>query len=173
MTSFRGQKGLDRDTVFWAKVDRKESNECWNYLGYLDKDGYGNFWDGYTTVRAHRYAWEISRKTTVPDGKLILHLCDNRRCCNPMHIYCGDNSDNMCDRSKNPQYNPTSHAHPRYTEGEIWLIRKLRVVTNDNPIKKKYKFSSILVAKMFGTHNANILRIWNSDKYLSKEGTYV
>jgi hypothetical protein len=79
----------------------------------------------------------------------------------------------MQDRSKRGRYNYTPYAYGRFTEGEIWLIRKLRIVIDDNPIKKKYKFSSIFVAKMFGTDNAEILRIWNSDKHISKEGTYV
>lgn len=30
---------------------------------------------------------------------MVLHRCDNRRCCNPDHLFLGDHSDNLDDAS--------------------------------------------------------------------------
>ena len=37
---------LNEKTIsrFWSKVDIKGEDDCWPYLNYTDKDGYGNFW---------------------------------------------------------------------------------------------------------------------------------
>jgi len=55
-------------------------------------------------------------------------------------------------------------------EGEIWLIRRLKIPTG---ICGRFEFSQSFVAKMFKVRQGTIYNIWKSDKYLSKEGTYV
>lgn len=158
---------------FWDKVDIKESHECWNWKLSLNRDGYGQFWIGNTYTGAHRKAWEISRKCKVPDNMLILHRCDNRACCNPIHLYCGTALDNAKDRiDRGPKIPAHILANPKLYEGEIWLIRKLKVVKSKN-VYTRYKFSEGFVAKMFKVDQSLIHLIWNSDKWLSREGTYV
>ena len=69
---------------FWAKVDK--SSECWNWLGYVDAEGYGHYHTrGQGMMRAHRVAYSIATGR-IPDGLVIDHLCRNTRCCNPAHL---------------------------------------------------------------------------------------
>lgn len=152
---------------FWEKVDRKDLDECWEFIGGKTPAGHGHLWVGggvNTHIYAHRFSWELSRKCKVPKGKMILHLCDNPSCVNPMHLYCGTGTDNAKDRSKHDELRciRISLAKAKFYAGEIWLIRKL-----------KDKFSSRFVARMFKADKGTILNIWKSINYPCKEGYFV
>jgi hypothetical protein len=77
---------------FWARVDRRGSVECWNWLGAVTANGYGRFSPRFggrsgkmRRQMAHRVAYEAIRGA-VPDGLVLDHLCRNRRCVNPLHL---------------------------------------------------------------------------------------
>lgn len=154
----------DYEKIFWNKVDRTDSDGCWKYLGPIRTDGYGVFHLANYRIKAHRYAWELTRKCKVPEGKGILHLCDNRACCNPMHLYCGSAADNARDRSKNDTNRclKISIAKAKFYSGEIWLIRRL-----------EGKASSRFVGKMFKCNHRTIARIWSAPIHPCKEGVFV
>lgn len=67
---------------FWEKVS-KESDGCWRWQRYIDKDGYGLFGlKPGKTVRAHRFAFELEHgKGALPKGELLDHLCHDPRIC--------------------------------------------------------------------------------------------
>ena len=83
---------------FWSKIDIKAPEDCWEFKGTL-RNGYGMFWYSGTYVQAHRFAWELHYNRKVPYGMLILHHCDNPKCVNHRHLYCGTQQDNMKDRT--------------------------------------------------------------------------
>jgi hypothetical protein len=93
---------------FWAKVDKKGENECWNYLGYLNKFGYGITSYKGESFKAHRLAY-ILKNGNIPNGLVIMHKCDNRRCCNPSHLLAGTQVDNIMDMIKKGR-----NAHPTH-----------------------------------------------------------
>ena len=168
------QRWRGKENLFWSKVQKGKSNECWNWLASTNKDGYGQFWIGDTFLPSHVVAWILTRKCDVPEGLQINHHCDNRSCCNPGHTYAGTQLDNAHDRLlRSPKVPAYIIANPSLHEGEIWLIRKLRIPLWKGSKKTKYQFSQTIVSKMFKVHQTTIHHIWHSDKYLSKEGTYV
>lgn len=67
---------------------RPMANGCIEWIGYLDRDGYGQLslpGRRGKTVRAHRWAYEYF-VAPIPAGLVIDHLCRNRRCVNPAHM---------------------------------------------------------------------------------------
>jgi len=69
---------------------------CHNWLSTIKKDGYGTFWLYDRVIQAHRAAWRLF-EGPIPEGKLVLHHCDNRRCVNVDHLYIGTHKQNTAD----------------------------------------------------------------------------
>lgn len=80
---------------FWEKVDKQ--SDCWIWIGAVTTTGYGVFQKGRRGERlhkAHRFSYEINNGE-IPDGKLVLHSCDNKKCVNPSHLSIGNHSQNI------------------------------------------------------------------------------
>ena len=78
---------LGLDSRFWSKVDK--TGDCWNWLGYTNKNGYGTFSVGGRSGRmegAHRVAIFLTYGSWPAPGMHTDHLCRNRRCVNPAHL---------------------------------------------------------------------------------------
>lgn len=91
------RRGLCLSERFWQYVDVGEWDDCWEWTACRYKQGYGQFvlYDPKQTVLAHRMAWEQFWRQ--PLQKWALHRCNNRACCNPLHIYDGTPPDNWQD----------------------------------------------------------------------------
>lgn len=70
---------------FWPKVIKKGPDECWPWIGCVNK-GRAVFFYSYHAERAHRIAW-ILTNGDIPEGQAIRHTCLNKICCNPNHLY--------------------------------------------------------------------------------------
>ena len=86
----------DRLDAFAAKVDKRDTYSCWEWLASKDSNGYGWFRVEGKSVRAHRVSWEYYFGE-IPEGLLVLHRCNNPNCVNPYHLYLGNRADNMRD----------------------------------------------------------------------------
>ncbi len=83
---------------FKSKYTIAELRDCWEWEASCIPTGYG--WFSIVcghTVGAHRVAWEIANGP-IPDGLIVMHLCDNRKCVNPGHLVLGTNQANQYDK---------------------------------------------------------------------------
>ena len=93
---------------------------CLEWQGARNPKGYGQIGviDPRGTEYTHRVAWEEANGP-IPDGKCVLHRCDNPPCCNAWHLWLGTQTDNLADmRAKGRQGDPS-----KLTEGQIAAIR--------------------------------------------------
>lgn len=75
--------------------------DCWEWTGAKDRDGYGRFgcfnnFGRRIMLGAHRAFW-IMFKGEIPKGLCVLHSCDCPSCVNGYHLFLGTDLDNNRD----------------------------------------------------------------------------
>ena len=99
----------NQPTDVFLHVDMRGHDECWPWLGTWggrSRDRRPYFMCAGRRTMAYRWVWELVNGP-IPDGKLILHSCDNGGhpigCCNPTHMRLGtvyENSQDMMARER-------------------------------------------------------------------------
>jgi hypothetical protein len=150
---------------FWSKVYIKHDEACWEWSKGVNGSGYGEFWVTDRNIRAHRFAWESHHNRKVPEGKWVLHKCDNKRCCNPLHLFIGDRSDNIQDVLNKSRGNKHKVAFKltKVSADQILQVRDLL----------KTKLSQDGIAGILKIPQATVSRINRSKEYPCKEGFYI
>lgn len=67
---------------------------CWEWQGHIAKHGYGSLSVKGVSTMAHRLAYQLHTGEDCK-GKIIDHMCHNRKCVNPEHLRVVTHKQNM------------------------------------------------------------------------------
>ena len=114
-------------------------------------------------VYAHRHAYEQAHGP-IPDGLVVRHKCDNRRCINPDHLETGTKADNTQDMMERGRHRPVSI--PGAANGRAVLsaedVARIRQVF----IKGHPEYGGAALARSYGVSGVQVCKIargeaWN------------
>lgn len=146
-----GRRRVPLETRFWQKIAKSGPNECWIWNGALVLGGYGTIRMAAPSrkmVNTHRAAYELTHGS-IPDGMVVMHSCDNRRCCNPAHLSLGTQLDNMADM----------HAKGRAAKGMSHGMRKLTADDVREIRRRLPNETHVALAREFGVTHPTITKI--------------
>jgi len=110
---------------FWAKVDRRGPDDCWEWRAYRRPNGYGQFdtLKVLGTNLAHRAAY-LLLVGPIPAGLTLDHLCRNRGCVNPSHLEPVTAGENVLrgigPTAANARRTHCIHGHP-FSGGNLYM----------------------------------------------------
>ena len=128
------RKNTPTKEKFWGTVSISGDQDCWIWKGPLLDVGYGiGRMEKYHTS-AHRLAW-ISLLGDIEDGMEVAHICSNKACCNPAHLYLSTHKENMREVNERSKF-----AYP------LWDVAHLSNLQNKAKIyqtKRLLKYGDI------------------------------
>ena len=150
-----GSSGRPANTpeVLWSKVDKKGEDDCWNWKGYKNVQGYGRTWINDCGYYAHRVIFDLANPNTITlsapkdtdETGFLLHTCDNPSCCNPKHLWVGSHWDNMADKvakGRSPDFSGGKGPRCKLSMAQAREIRQLRKEgVSARDLAKRYEIS--------------------------------
>lgn len=105
------------------------TTSCWVFIGYCNKQGYGQYSLYGTQKLAHRAIYECIHGDVIADS-MVLHKCDNPPCVNPAHLFLGtrmQNTRDMMQKGRQPNLKGESRGCNILTEKDVLQIREWHI----------------------------------------------
>ena len=128
---------------FNNKFVRGSDDECWEWTGYKNTDGYGKFYNNGNQRLAHRITLFLH---TGLYGECACHKCDNPSCVNPNHLWWDTVKGNINDRDKKGR-----NGNAKLTPVQVVAIR--------NEYDKKNKITQKFLGEKYAVSQTTIKNI--------------
>ena len=133
------------------------NNNCWEVISHsLDKDGYANFQFEGKKLKIHRYMYQ-KYVGIIPTGYGVCHECDNPKCCNPTHLFAGNQSDNVNDCISKGRFTTGEKSH-----ASILTLENVRNIRNEYG---EGKISHRRLSYKYGVSESEIRRILSGQRW--------
>ena len=157
---------------FWSKVKKGSIDQCWEWIGGLN-GGYGSFKYKNKTVGSHRIAYLLSKGD--PGDLLVLHSCDNRKCCNPNHLFLGTHLDNSKDKvAKGRNYVPNVkgelNGRAKSSNAQVETWRKLK--KDGMSLAEISRRENVPYSRVWGAVSGSRERWGKNENYNIRKGKY-
>jgi hypothetical protein len=134
----------------WDRVKIGEPDECWEWQAAVNRQGYGRFRFGGSHIGSHVAAFRDHNQQQT-GGLMVLHSCDNPRCCNPAHLSLGDHEENMRQRDERGRNNVAKgevHYKTKLTAEQAREILKAKGTATQKEIGNRYGVSHHVVSQI-------------------------
>lgn len=131
---------------FWDKVSVTGLDQCWEWKGGINSGGYAQFCLNNKSIHSHRLSYFLTRGE-IPEGAVIRHRCDNRKCVNPTHLLSGshqDNTNDMFERNRFPRGETSGMS--KLTDEQAISIRNDKRKRSE--IAREYGISEVTVKRI-------------------------
>lgn len=128
---------------------------CIEAEGTPNNSGYCSVWYNGQRIGAHRAAY-IESNGEIPEGCVVMHSCDNRRCVNPEHLSVGSQSDNlrdMVDKGRAPARDHTGINNPNCRTTKEMLETILTSPLSSIKLAKEIPLSAAQIRATRRKHN--------------------
>lgn len=151
-----------------------KKSDCIEWSGYIDKKGYGVVKFEGRKWYVHRLIMRFLQPEEFKKYPNVNHKCDNTKCINPAHLYCGTQADNIRD----------SWTHG--VKAENWHSKILQMIyeAEENPMpdevivekvekKRKSNTSKVTVAITVRLMNEHVEMLKNLPQGFSSQSEFV
>lgn len=139
----------------WSRIQVLGLDDCWEWTGHVSIYGYGTDSSAYLefgTNRVHRVVYYLTHGE-ISNKLQVLHSCDNRKCCNPLHLRLGTHQENMWDMTDRNRQSHYGVSQPGETNGshKLTLAQVKAILQDDRTLKlisMDYNVSKVRVSQI-------------------------
>jgi HNH endonuclease len=147
-----------------------KNGDCWECSSHaVNKHGYPVLSRNGKIGYAHRFSYQDT-KGPIPDGNVLLHSCDNRKCINPSHLTAGTQLENIADRvAKGRSAKGIANGRAKLSETQVQEILA-DITTPKKALARKYQVDPKMIRNI--KNRTNWSHIYNNIAPNTGEGKF-
>jgi hypothetical protein len=133
-------------------IDIRGTDECWPWLGNVNRQGYGLVHHEGKLRNAHRVVYALHFPNAVRPGVLVCHSCDNPPCCNVAHLFTGDYKANRADAVAKGRMNVSGEGNgmAKLSDDDVRLAWSLKSSRTHQQIGDRLGVARSTITNIFG-----------------------